>query len=321
MYSKVTIFISFISIISVKSGRRLLGFNFKSTNPIGQKQCLKLCFVHTDCLSINFSRNRLLCELNSQQESHTTTVTENSPEAEDFIYIPRQSIPQDIISLTGACSTVTCLPGQMCIAHSGGKKSTCIVARMYKLQDVAKERNKLNDWQKERNLILLSDPETHQLLLANYSPCPPKILSLPLKTLPKHQQEGCLGEPPPGQLTSYVTNTSESYVGSSRGYACAVGTVPERVNQTTCLANGHWETPRCQVCIEASDPTGENYSGTKNITETGKICQRWNSQSPHQHNYPNNPENYCRNPDSEPTPWCYTIDPNVRWENCSIPTC
>ncbi|XP_056021994.1 putative apolipoprotein(a)-like protein 2 [Ostrea edulis] len=153
----------------------------------------------------------------------------------------------------------------MCIAHSGGKKSTCIAAR-------------------------------------------------------------CLGEPPPGQLTSYVANTSESYVGSSRGYACAVGTVPERVNQTTCLANGHWETPRCQVCIEASDPTGATYWGTKNVTKTGKTCQRWNSQSPQQHDFPNNPichfiENYCRNPDSHTMPWCYTMDPDIRWEECSIPTC
>ena len=26
--------------------------------------------------------------------------------------------------------------------------------------------------------------------------------------------------------------------------------------------------------------------------------------------------NFCRNPDGEKTIWCYTIDPEVRWEYC-----
>ena len=32
--------------------------------------------------------------------------------------------------------------------------------------------------------------------------------------------------------------------------------------------------------------------------------------------------NYCRNPDSvSGGPWCYTTDPNTRWEYCDIPKC
>ena len=31
--------------------------------------------------------------------------------------------------------------------------------------------------------------------------------------------------------------------------------------------------------------------------------------------------NYCRNPDNEKMPWCYTTDPEVRWDYCQIPTC
>lgn len=31
--------------------------------------------------------------------------------------------------------------------------------------------------------------------------------------------------------------------------------------------------------------------------------------------------NYCRNPDGEPRPWCFTTDPNKRWEFCDIPRC
>ncbi len=32
--------------------------------------------------------------------------------------------------------------------------------------------------------------------------------------------------------------------------------------------------------------------------------------------------NYCRNPDNKPDgPWCYTMDPNKRWEHCAVPLC
>lgn len=78
----------------VRSGRRLTGYTFKREELIGLKQCLKSCYVHTDCLSVNFSENRLLCELNSQQETDIVQVTENSDETEDFIYVSKNSFSQ-----------------------------------------------------------------------------------------------------------------------------------------------------------------------------------------------------------------------------------
>lgn len=27
-------------------------------------------------------------------------------------------------------------------------------------------------------------------------------------------------------------------------------------------------------------------------------------------------KNYCRNPDGEPSIWCYTVDKKSRWEHC-----
>nr|XP_060612606.1 hepatocyte growth factor-like [Anolis sagrei ordinatus] len=32
-------------------------------------------------------------------------------------------------------------------------------------------------------------------------------------------------------------------------------------------------------------------------------------------------DNYCRNPDGKPRPWCYTLDPNTPWEYCNIKPC
>ncbi|KAJ7342172.1 hypothetical protein JRQ81_009386 [Phrynocephalus forsythii] len=84
--------------------------------------------------------------------------------------------------------------------------------------------------------------------------------------------------------------------------------------------------PECEEqCMYCS---GENYQGKISQTESGVECQPWASQEPHSHGYiPSNfPEknlrsNYCRNPDGEPRPWCFTTNPTRRWEFCNIPRC
>lgn len=82
------------------------------------------------------------------------------------------------------------------------------------------------------------------------------------------------------------------------------------------------ETPpnECLTSVRGAD-----YFGHTNRTISGRTCMRWDSQSPHDHGYGyiSDQENYCRNPfGSEPRgPWCYTTDPDRRWEYCSIPLC
>jgi len=67
------------------------------------------------------------------------------------------------------------------------------------------------------------------------------------------------------------------------------------------------------------------YRGNQNMTISGKTCQKWTELYPHSHE--NTPKkrpnmglgdhNYCRNPDGELGGiWCYTTDPNKRWEYC-----
>ncbi|CAH1784926.1 unnamed protein product, partial [Owenia fusiformis] len=77
---------------------------------------------------------------------------------------------------------------------------------------------------------------------------------------------------------------------------------------------------------------GWEYLGEESHTATGIQCQRWDAQYPHQHDK-NDPSrfpdatledaaNYCRNPDMHSGgPWCYTVDPNVRWVPCRISFC
>eukprot|EP00105_Crassostrea_gigas_P041126 XP_019925274.1 PREDICTED: plasminogen [Crassostrea gigas] len=66
---------------------------------------------------------------------------------------------------------------------------------------------------------------------------------------------------------------------------------------------------------------GYDYTGKVHVTQSGITCQAWSSQTPHSHSHTSLPENYCRNPDREPAPWCYTTDPNKRWELCNISDC
>ncbi|KAF4071076.1 hypothetical protein AMELA_G00280820 [Ameiurus melas] len=93
--------------------------------------------------------------------------------------------------------------------------------------------------------------------------------------------------------------------------------------------NKRWEScdiPSCsEECMYCS---GENYRGKISKTELGFTCQRWDSQKPNNHGYipsvlPDKylEENYCRNPDGEPRPWCFTTNPSKRWDYCPIPRC
>ena len=63
---------------------------------------------------------------------------------------------------------------------------------------------------------------------------------------------------------------------------------------------------------------GWNYHGTKATTISGYTCQKWSDQWPHSHSQPAWNHNYCRNPDSEQQLWCYTTDPNNRWDWCNV---
>ena len=74
---------------------------------------------------------------------------------------------------------------------------------------------------------------------------------------------------------------------------------------------------------------GAEYRGTAHTTKSGLTCQRWDAQYPNRHptNTPEtNPSaglerNFCRNPDNEPAPWCYTTSSSKRFELCNVPQC
>ena len=70
------------------------------------------------------------------------------------------------------------------------------------------------------------------------------------------------------------------------------------------------------------------YRGKVTCTRIGVSCQRWDVNTPHMVKYlPSDPDdlvsNYCRdhNGYGDGTPWCYTTEPSLQWEYCSIAKC
>lgn len=68
---------------------------------------------------------------------------------------------------------------------------------------------------------------------------------------------GCVGEVPPpyidystniipSTVSVYTAKQTQGNVGESRDFTCPPGTVAEGNKRIKCLANGQWETPRCQ---------------------------------------------------------------------------
>jgi hypothetical protein len=83
----------------------------------------------------------------------------------------------------------------------------------------------------------------------------------------------------------------------------------------------------CQGAEYYIVPDGRDYRGTVNTTRSGIACQKWSSQVPHEHEtqYPNpalgiGDNNYCRNPFGDSTVGCFTMDPDVPYEECDIGT-
>jgi len=87
------------------------------------------------------------------------------------------------------------------------------------------------------------------------------------------------------------------------------------------------EVEEVQECYTGN---GVAYRGYINITESGKLCQNWNTQTPHTHewtpeNHPNTGlvANYCRlgGWTEGLRPWCFTMEEDTTWEYCNVPEC
>ena len=82
-------------------------------------------------------------------------------------------------------------------------------------------------------------------------------------------------------------------------------------------------TTTTKVVEECSGDKCTGYRGIQTITMSGYTCMAWASQNPHKHTYSakkypdgDMTENFCRNPSDHTGIWCYTTNPDKRWDNC-----
>ncbi|KAK7582622.1 hypothetical protein V9T40_014067 [Parthenolecanium corni] len=97
----------------------------------------------------------------------------------------------------------------------------------------------------------------------------------------------------------------------------------------SCSSAGLTELKNDEITNDCIKGRGRFYLGKQNVTKSGILCQRWDAKTPHDYDQPpkvfpeiQNAENFCRNAGGqEKSPWCYTMNPDIRWEVCDIPTC
>ncbi|VDI76446.1 Hypothetical predicted protein [Mytilus galloprovincialis] len=93
---------------------------------------------------------------------------------------------------------------------------------------------------------------------------------------------------------------------------------------SSCRSDDQWSTDYNISCTNEDCFTqSTGYKGKVQCTVSGITCQNWNKNTPHVPNYQLDvsASNYCRDPSSTGRPWCYTTNPDLRWEFCPVTTC
>ncbi|XP_061430401.1 hepatocyte growth factor-like protein isoform X2 [Lethenteron reissneri] len=106
-------------------------------------------------------------------------------------------------------------------------------------------------------------------------------------------------------------------------------TVDPSVRRQLCSHIPRCAQPTAASLAECYSGSGMAYRGGVATTRHGRQCQAWNATFPHKPWY--TPKSHpgagleghsCRNPDGDPWgPWCFTSDPLLPWDYCSVEAC
>lgn len=79
------------------SERKLYGFNYKKISPMSFLKCTEECGLRANCLSINHSREKMTCEINSAKKGGENNLVVVS----DYVYCEKQA---GLVSIQDYCN-------------------------------------------------------------------------------------------------------------------------------------------------------------------------------------------------------------------------
>ncbi|KAF5901913.1 hepatocyte growth factor activator, partial [Clarias magur] len=110
--------------------------------------------------------------------------------------------------------------------------------------------------------------------------------------------------------------------------------VIETTGKAVCACRPGYRGPYCSISPEENcyKDSGAEYRGTTNVTLSGAPCLPWSSDLMYNELSVDTVHDaslrglgdhaFCRNPDNDKKPWCYTMNNGViSWEYCDIPSC
>ncbi|XP_061192334.1 uncharacterized protein LOC133200570 [Saccostrea echinata] len=103
-------------------GKRLLGSLLTTIAQVSPLDCAEECLVRPGCLSFNYRRAAIFCELNYENDSSSDT---NLTEENGWIFSLRENWPME---LTGLCKEPTCSLNEKCERKAFGEFN-CTIAR------------------------------------------------------------------------------------------------------------------------------------------------------------------------------------------------
>ncbi|XP_046567055.1 uncharacterized protein LOC124275520 [Haliotis rubra] len=138
----------------------------------------------------------------------------------------------------------------------------------------------------------------------------------------------------PGWINANAESFPQSLIGPCAHHTCLRGSVCTYGGALSQCVESEYGSNLRHYRERDRCVTGTMYLGSHNITKYGRTCQRWDSHTPHGHfnmfDSPSNMQtitsmeeagNRCLTESNDTMPWCYSTDPMVPWEYCSVPQC
>ncbi|VDI01937.1 plasminogen [Mytilus galloprovincialis] len=294
-----------------KINTKLDGYNIRTFEKISPKMCFDKCLRRPKCHSYNYNRHILRCELNFRPKYVSVDDFHNEV---GFVYVEVGHYRGD--PMYDTCLGNPCKSGEICENKKDAGGVVCVKDQEGKdyfgTVSTTKSGKTCQAWSKQ-------EPHKHGFWAMNDE-------SNYCRNLDGEQAPWC-----------YTTDSETRYemcdIPFCRNLACRSspcenkGICAEVAGGFKCKCPCGYTGDTCSTrdknkedCKRSTN--GFEYKGMINTTISHRTCQRWDSDTPHGHSFNNlNAENYCRNPDNEPKPWCYTTDPDKRWEICDIPFC